>query len=279
MVEREERPRSTAGDPVPPAGPGDAVPPTGPGGSGTPPAGAPEPETYAALLAELGALLDAHEPHEVVVLLRAELERRELLAYSHGWRDAAAHFEPAVEAARTANRRTLRLVGRTPGRAAVIPFRQEDRAGEPRDAEHEDGLPDDAGRPHAEGPRGESRPEKAEPRRDRPHTGRPHADRPHTDRRPGLPTGPLRPARTGPGPEPALVPKSRNSRVPTIPNLPAPRLRLPPDGRRRTAGPPPRTTGPAEGRVRVRRQPLSALFPPRRRRPSAPACRGGRHLF
>ncbi len=55
MVEREERPRSTAGDPVPP---------TGPGGSGTPPAGAPEPETYAALLAELGTLLDAHEPRE-----------------------------------------------------------------------------------------------------------------------------------------------------------------------------------------------------------------------
>jgi hypothetical protein len=234
MVEREERPRSTAGDPVPPSGPGDAVPPTGPGGSGTPPAGAPAPETYAALLAELGALLDAHEPHEVVVLLRAELERRELRAYSHGWRDAAAHFEPAVEAARTANLRTLRLVGRTPGRAAVIPFRQEDRAGEPRDAEHEDGLPDDADRPHAEGPRGESRPEKAEPRRDRPHT-----DRPHTDRRPGPPTGPPRPARTGTGPEPALVPKSRNSRVPTIPTLPAPRLRLPPrrpteDGRAAT---------------------------------------------
>lgn len=239
MVEREERPRSTAGDPVPPAGPGDAVPPTGPGGSGTPSAGAPEPETYAALLAELGALLDAHEPHEVVVLLRAELERRELRAYSHGWRDAAAHFEPVVEAARTANLRTLRLVGRTPGRAAVIPFRQEDRAGEPRDAEHEDGLPDDAGRPHAEGPRGESRPEKAEPRRDRPHADRPHTDRPHTDRRPGPPTGPPRPARTGTGPEPALVPKSRNSRVPTIPTLPAPRLRLPPrrpaeDGRAAT---------------------------------------------
>ncbi len=154
------------------------------------------------------------------MLLRAELERRELRAYSHGWRDAAAHFEPAVEAARTANLRTLRLVGRTPGRAAVIPFRHEDRAGEPRDAEHGDGLPGDADRPHAdrhaEGPRGESRPEKAEPRR----------DRPHADRRSGPLTGPPRPARTGP--EPALVPKSRNSRVPTIPTLPAPRLRLPP---------------------------------------------------
>ncbi|XMN07086.1 hypothetical protein ACK8N7_14035 [Streptomyces griseobrunneus] len=238
MVEREERPRSTAGDPVPPSGPGDAVPLTGPGGSGTPPAGAPAPETYAAPLAELGALLDAHEPHEVVVLLRAELDRRELRAYSHGWRDAAAHFEPAVEAARTANLRTLRLVGRTPGRAGVIPFRQEDRGAEPRDADHEDDLPDGAGRPdadrHIEGSRGESRPEKGEPRRDRPH-----ADRPHADRRPGPPTGPPRPARTGTGPEPALVPKSRNSRVPTIPTLPAPRLRLPPrrpaeDGRAAT---------------------------------------------
>ncbi|XQE81588.1 hypothetical protein ACN24L_25280 [Streptomyces microflavus] len=100
------------------------------------------------------------------MLLRAELERRELRAYSHGWRDAAAHFEPAVEVARTANLRTLRLVGRTPGRAAVIPFRQEDRAGEPRDAEHVDGFPDEADRPHAdrhaEGPRGEP-PRKAEP--------------------------------------------------------------------------------------------------------------------
>ncbi|MEU8440245.1 hypothetical protein AB0F05_07180 [Streptomyces microflavus] len=64
MVEREERPRSAVGDPVPPTGPGHAVPPTGPGGSGTPPAGAPEPETYAARLAELGTLLDAHEPRE-----------------------------------------------------------------------------------------------------------------------------------------------------------------------------------------------------------------------
>ncbi|MEV4880321.1 hypothetical protein [Streptomyces cyaneofuscatus] len=56
---------------------------------------------------------------------------------------------------------------------------------------------------------------------------------------------PPRPARTGTGPEPALVPKSRSSRVPTIPTLPVPRLRLPP--RRpaegdRSAGPDDRTS-------------------------------------
>ncbi len=202
-------------------------------------AGAPVPETYAALLADLGALLDAHEPHEVVVLLRAELERRELRAYSHGWRDAAAHFEPAVEAARSANLRTLRLVGRTPGRAAVIPIRQEARGGDPREPDREDGLPDDVAphvashaAPHAgprtdrdadadvdaqgpPGPRDGDGPEGGEPGTGRPRTGRRSVPAP-------------RPARTGSGPEPALVPKSRSSRVPTIPTLPAPRLRLPP---------------------------------------------------
>ncbi|MFW3461536.1 hypothetical protein ACN24K_12940 [Streptomyces microflavus] len=195
-----------------------------------PSAGAPAPETYAALLAELSALLDVHEPHEVVVLLRAELERRELRAYSHGWRDAAAHFEPAVEAARTANLRTLRLVGRTPGRAAVIPFRHEDRAGEPRDAEHGDGLPGDADRPHAdrhaEGPRGESRPERRSPAATAP-----------------TPTGaqdpsPGRPVRRAPGPNPpsyprAVTPGSRPSPPSRPPAAPAPR-RPTEDGRAAT---------------------------------------------
>ncbi|MEU3265006.1 hypothetical protein [Streptomyces bacillaris] len=206
-------------------------------------AGAPVPETYAALLADLGALLDAHEPHEVVVLLRAELERRELRAYSHGWRDAAAHFEPAVEAARSANLRTLRLVGRTPGRAAVIPIRQEARGGDPREPDREDGLPDDVA-PHVASHAGPHAAPHAGPRTDRdadadvdaqgppgprdgdgPEGGEPGTGRPRTGRR-SVPAP--RPARTGSGPEPALVPKSRSSRVPTIPTLPAPRLRLPP---------------------------------------------------
>ncbi|MEU0102250.1 hypothetical protein [Streptomyces sp. NPDC006267] len=198
MVEREGCSR-TAGDA--------AEPPAGPG---APRAGAPAPETYAALLAELGALLDSHEPHEVVVLLRAELERREMLAYSHGWRDAAAHYEPAVEAARAASRRTLRLVEstRTPGQAAVIPFRQEERGDalrQPEDGAGEKGAARDAPRADGPGERGRS-------------AGR-RRDRPGTEERPA------RPPRTAAGPEPALVRKSRSSRVPTIPTLPTPRLR------------------------------------------------------
>lgn len=228
MAEREDRARSAAQDP----------PPSGPGTAGAaPPAGDPGPETYAALLAGLGELLDAHEPHEVVVLLRAELERRELRAYSHGWRDAADHFEPAVEAARAASLRTLRLVGRTPGRAAVIPFRPEGRNGEPHGAGRGDGLPADGERPGDGVPDG-GRNDGEEPRRDRPRavdrnqagdrpqSDRPQSERPQSDRPAGAPR-PSRPPRTGGGPEPALVPKSRNSRVPTIPTLPASRLRLP----------------------------------------------------
>ncbi|MFD4235569.1 hypothetical protein [Streptomyces sp. NPDC058542] len=232
MVEREDRSRSAAQGPAPLPEPGTA---------GAAPAGDPAPETYAALLAELGVLLDAHEPHEVVVLLRAELERRELRAYSHGWRDAADHFEPAVEAARAASLRTLRLVGRAQGRAAVIPFRSEDRNGEPHDAGRGGGLPPDGER-RGDGVPDGGRSDGEELRRDRPPTDRPPTDRSPTDRSPAdrSPTGrppadrhsgsaprPSRPPRTGGGPEPALVPKSRNSRVPTIPTLPASRLRLP----------------------------------------------------
>ncbi|MEU6956664.1 hypothetical protein [Streptomyces sp. NPDC045714] len=252
MVEREDRSRSAAQDPAPLPGPGTA---------GAAPAGDPAPETYAALLAELGGLLDAHEPHEVVVLLRAELERRELRAYSHGWRDAADHFEPAVEAARAASLRTLRLVGRARGRAAVIPFRSEGFDGEPHDAGRGGGLPPDGERrgdgvPDGGRSEGEElrrdrspadRPQTDRSPADRPQTDRSPADRPQTDRSPAdrpqtdrSPTGrppadrhsgsaprPSRPPRTGGGPEPALVLKSRNSRVPTIPTLPASRLRLP----------------------------------------------------
>ncbi|MEV6476231.1 hypothetical protein [Streptomyces sp. NPDC051657] len=217
MVEREDRSRSAAQDPAPLPEPGTA---------GAAPAGDPAPETYAALLAELGVLLDAHEPHEVVVLLRAELERRELRAYSHGWRDAADHFEPAVEAARAASLRTLRLVGRARGRAAVIPFRSEGRNGEPHEAGRGGGLPPDGER-RGDGVPDGGRSDGEELRRDRPPTDRSPTDRPPADRHSGSAPRPSRPPRTGGGPEPALVPKSRNSRVPTIPTLPASRLRLP----------------------------------------------------
>ncbi|MET8659098.1 hypothetical protein [Streptomyces griseus] len=224
MADREDRARSAARDPAPPPEPGTP---------GAAPAGDPGPETYGALLAELGRLLDAREPHEVVVLLRAELERRELRAYSHGWRDAADHYEPAVEAARAASLRTLRLVGRTPGRAAVIPFRPEGRDGEPRAAGRGAGLPADDERP-GDGVPDPGRGDGGELHRDRPEADRPRAagrpqavDRPRPDRRSGSAPRASRPPRTGAGPEPALVPKSRNSRVPTIPTLPASRLRLP----------------------------------------------------
>ncbi|MEI7034167.1 hypothetical protein [Streptomyces pratensis] len=216
MAEREGCSRTAGDAPEPPAGAG---------GPGVPPTGTPAPETYSALLAELGGLLDGHEPHEVAVLLRAELERRELLAYSHGWRDAAAHYEPAVEAARTANQRTLRLVGptRTPGQGAVIPFRQEARGDDAQGPEGgpEGGGPARDGAPRAEGPKEHARPAGGEPRRDRPA-----ADR-RTD-------PPSRPPRTGAGPEPALVRKSRSSRVPTIPTLPTPRLRRREEGGKAT---------------------------------------------
>ncbi|WP_103534799.1 hypothetical protein [Streptomyces sp. SM11] len=215
MAEREGCSRTTGDAPEPP--------PAGPGGPSTPPAGTPTPETYTALLAELGALLDGHEPHKVVVLLRAELERRELLAYSHGWRDAAAHYESAVEAARTASRRPLRLVEstRTPGQAAVIPFRQEGRGGDVREPDGRHGRDDPArgGASRADGS-GE---------RGRPADGEPRHDRPEAD---GQTDPPSRPPRTGAGPEPALVRKSRSSRVPTIPTLPPPRLRRSKEGGR-----------------------------------------------
>ncbi|MFH9297629.1 hypothetical protein [Streptomyces sp. NPDC017520] len=200
MVEREGCSRTAGDAPEPPA----------------PRAGTPVPETYAALLAELGVLLDGHEPHEVVVLLRAELERREMLAYSHGWRDAAAHYEPAVEAARAASRRTLRLVEstRTPGQAAVIPFRQEERGDELRRQEGGAGEGEGAAR-------GASRPDGTAERGRSTGAGR-RRDRPETDERTDRPP---RPPRTATGPEPALVRKSRSSRVPTIPTLPTPRLR------------------------------------------------------
>lgn len=118
------------------------------------------------------------------MLLREEMERRELRAYSSGWRDAAAQYEPVLQEARAAGGRTLRLVSRASGQAAVIPLRRQtggtaDRAGEGEAADERTG-------PAAGGGRGG--------------------------------TGPAASA-------PALVPKSRSSRVPTIPRLRPPTRR------------------------------------------------------
>ncbi|MEV5447190.1 hypothetical protein AB0N23_32345, partial [Streptomyces sp. NPDC052644] len=86
--------------------------------------GLPEPaEDLPDLLATLGRYLETHPPGEVAVVLREEMARREFQAYASGWRDAADQYEPVLEEARRiAQTRRLRLVGRTPGQAAVIPF-------------------------------------------------------------------------------------------------------------------------------------------------------------
>ncbi|MCX4770511.1 hypothetical protein [Streptomyces sp. NBC_01285] len=86
---------------------------------------ADEPDTLSGLLAALGRHLETHAPDEVLVLLRGEMERRELRAYSSGWRDAAAQYEPALREARAAGGRTLRLVREASGQAAVIPFHRQ----------------------------------------------------------------------------------------------------------------------------------------------------------
>ncbi len=157
------------------------------GAAGTP---GHAPDTLSGLLAVLGGHLESHAPDEVVVLLRDELERRELRAYSSGWRDAATHYEPALQEARAAGGRALRLVRGVPGQAAVIPLRQQGRDAADRGAD---------GRSR-EGDPADGRTERSAPAAHGERAGRSQA------------------------PAPALVPKSRSSRVPTIPRLrPPPR--------------------------------------------------------
>ncbi|MCK8680329.1 hypothetical protein [Streptomyces lichenis] len=215
--------------------------------------GLPEPvPDLAAFLARLGRYLQDHEPEEVVVLLREELSRREFQAYVNGWRDAADEYEPALEEARRiAQGRRLRLVGRTPGQSAVIPFPQDrwgpdetatgagappvpgkeatapprnGRAGGPA----EPGAVREAGGPDAPGTRpsgGSSQPSPhREPDQEPPREPDRHRE-PH--RRPPLgPSAPGSAPAAEPAPDPAepairpvLVPKRRASRVPTIPRL------------------------------------------------------------
>ncbi|MFD7086556.1 hypothetical protein ACFV94_01820 [Streptomyces sp. NPDC059896] len=175
----------------------------------------PPPGDLRALLDSLGRSLEDHAPEELVVLLREEIERRELRAYASGWRDAADQYESALEQARAAARAgRLRLVGRTPGQAAVIPFPQERPHERPQEDPAHD-HPDRRGGPAA--PEAGPRPAPHVP----PHTGDPRTDShttPGTEQRP--PTPPAPPTESV---KPAFVHKRRSSKVPTIPTLPPPR--------------------------------------------------------
>ncbi|MFF3528926.1 hypothetical protein ACFYX5_19870 [Streptomyces rubiginosohelvolus] len=202
MVEGDERARSARGSP---RGPGpsrersERADPTGhdePEGSGAGPGSGEPADSLSALLATLGTHLERHAPADVAILLRAELERREFLAYTQGWRDAADAYEPALEQARRiAQSRRLRLVGRTPGQAAVIPFPQ-DSSGAAW------GVPV----PEPDAPvRGAAGAEATDASRADDVPGKPAPS----------PVVPRRAAQPGSG----LVAKNRKSRAPTIPRL------------------------------------------------------------
>ncbi|NEA43609.1 hypothetical protein [Streptomyces sp. SID11385] len=87
-----------------------------------------EPGGLPSLLETLAGLLERYAPEDLVLLPRAELERREFRAYGSGWRDAAAeHRTPAP-----------RPPARPPGQAAIIPFRRRDT---PAEAPPEEAAP------------------------------------------------------------------------------------------------------------------------------------------
>ncbi|MGW0560436.1 hypothetical protein ACWDZ4_07325 [Streptomyces sp. NPDC003016] len=226
----------------------------------------------------LGRLLDEHTPEEVAALLREESDRREFHAYAKGWRDAAAHFTPALEEARLTRARTLRLVEDTPGQAAVIPFLKDRNYSVNKAAEHADEpgtrgrtpAPDSAtnhpgavdGDAAATGNTSGRSEKPAKPGRavtsrtgTTPVTEAPAPPGPSTETRAPAPeptgtpesTGTPEPASTPepadtPEPagrpaasrsaRPAFAPKSRSSKVPTIPRLSAIRRprRAPPSG-------------------------------------------------
>ncbi|MCC8335817.1 hypothetical protein LMJ38_07685 [Streptomyces sp. R1] len=210
MAEQGDPPLPPSGGPAP--APGDAPPPS----AGDPTAslaGAPGPDDYTGLLAMLGHYLDRHAPDEVVVLLRAELDRRETAAYASGWRDAAARYEPVLAEARAANGRALRLVRRAPGQAVVIPLRQEGP-----EAVGAVGRDTDEARANGDGTRANT-----------------DAGKPRKRSGPGGPGGPARQGSAADGRRsaapPALVPKSPGSRAPTIPRLRTNRRRPDDDGR------------------------------------------------
>ncbi|MFE7568282.1 hypothetical protein ACFU76_15185 [Streptomyces sp. NPDC057539] len=180
----------------------------------------PPPGDLRALLDSLGRSLEDHEPAELVVLLREEIERRELRAYASGWRDAAEQYESALEQARaTARSGRLRLVGRTPGQAAVIPFPQEGPQEAPQGDTQEDPARDHPGGRDGVDPAPMAAP-RTDPRAD-PRTAEPRADprtaEPRADPRTAEPRPPTEPVK------PAFVRKRRSSKVPTIPTLTPPR--------------------------------------------------------
>ncbi|WP_093799547.1 hypothetical protein [Streptomyces sp. Wb2n-11] len=190
MVEGDGCSRPNGGSAGPPSLP--------PGRDDRDPRPLPPSRNLPGLLASLGRYLEDHAPEGLVVLLRAEIERRELDAYASGWRDAAAEYEPALRQAAQARR--LSLVSRTPGQAAVIPFPPDRRA---HDAEAADRLPEERADPApAPGDASERPP------------GPPSATGGHGA---GTPTEPERHTRA------TFVPKSRSSKVPTIPRLRRPR--------------------------------------------------------
>ncbi|MFE9258963.1 hypothetical protein [Streptomyces sp. NPDC006879] len=199
-------------------------------GAGLEGAGTEASEDLPGLLAQLGRLLGERSPSDVAILLREDIERRELRAYAHGWQDAAAEYGPALEEARLGRTRPLRLVGRTPGQAAVIPFPQaRTEEAPPRPSTGGDGPSEPAAAGDAvaaergrSAPRSRARAGPAVPRRG---AGAPEAEDTASDTRPAE--------------APGLVPKRRTSRVPTIPPLTPPR-------RRRRAG-----QGAAEGGARA----------------------------
>ncbi|MBD0745622.1 hypothetical protein [Streptomyces sp. CBMA152] len=157
------------------------------------PAGLPPgPDDLPGLLAALGTHLERHSADELVVLLRAELENRELRAYAAGWRDAAAQYQRALdETASAARARSLRRAGRRPGRGEVIPLRRDlPQQAESRTPPAADEIPGGAAVEHGRTPEPDTAPDAA-PERD-------------------------------PG-RPGLVRKSPHSKVPTIPRLTAPR--------------------------------------------------------
>ncbi|MEU5437449.1 hypothetical protein AB0G73_29315 [Streptomyces sp. NPDC020719] len=196
------------------------------------PAGLPPvPDDLPGLLAALGTHLERHSAEELVVLLRAEVENRELRAYAAGWRDAAAQYQRALdETASAARARSLRRAGRRPGRGEVIPLRRDlPQQAEPRSSsapgESADEIPGTPGQ----------RPDGAAVEHGRTaDTGPGAAPRPASDAGPDAPrpasdAAPDPASRTddaAPGRDPGragLVRKSPHSKVPTIPRLAAPR--------------------------------------------------------
>ncbi|WP_051951299.1 hypothetical protein [Actinacidiphila yeochonensis] len=155
------------------------------------------PEGLPRLLARLGRLIERYGPEGVVVVSAEEHERAAVTAYAAGWQDAAAEYGPRIAAARWEG-----WLGRW------RPLRVMEDPGEVIDFPADRLRPDPAGtgdqpaQPGAEGA-GEQ------------------------DRR--------RRVRGGtPVPRPALTPKNRRSKSPTIPRLPAPERHRP----RRTADAP-----------------------------------------